>query len=189
MQDTVRVTLSEALRHAYAAYKAGKFDVAERLCLQVIDANGSLFSAQHLLGIVQSARGEKLLALASFDRAIALRPDYVEALTNRGNTLHELERFEEALTNYERALTVRPDSVMVLYNRGNTLHALGRFDEALAVMTARWRCSRTIPRRFPIAVPRFVCEALRGGAGKLRPRARRAAEPCRIAGQSRQYAF
>ena len=132
MQDTVRVTLSEALRHAYAAYKAGKFDVAERLCLQVIDANGSLFSAHHLLGIVQSARGEKLLALASFDRAIALRPDYVEALTNRGNTLHELERFDEALTNYERALAVRPDSVVVLYNRGNTLHALGRFDEALA---------------------------------------------------------
>jgi hypothetical protein len=34
MQGIVTVTLSEALRHAYAAYKAGKLDVAERLCLR-----------------------------------------------------------------------------------------------------------------------------------------------------------
>ena len=57
---------------------------------------------------------------------------HAEALYNRGNTLHELKRFEEALASYDRALTVRPDYAEALCNRGVTLHELKRFDEALA---------------------------------------------------------
>ena len=61
-----------------------------------------------------------------------MRPDYAEALYNRGNTLQELKRFEEALASYDRALAVRPDYAEALYNRGNTLKELKRFEEALA---------------------------------------------------------
>ena len=43
-------------------------------------------------------------ALASYDRALKLRPDYADALSNRGVTLHELKRFGEALASYDRAL-------------------------------------------------------------------------------------
>ena len=57
-------------------------------------------------------------ALASYDRALAVRPDYAEALSNRGTTLHELKRFPEALASYDRALAVRPDYAEALYNRG-----------------------------------------------------------------------
>ena len=58
------------------------------------------------------------MALASYDRALTVRPDYAEALSNRGITLQELKRFEEALASYDRALTVRPDYAEALYNRG-----------------------------------------------------------------------
>jgi hypothetical protein len=61
-----------------------------------------------------------------------VRPDYAEALSNRGNALYELKRFEDSLASYDRALTVRPDYAEALYNRGVTLHELKRFDEALA---------------------------------------------------------
>ncbi len=70
--------------------------------------------------------------MSSYDRALALRPDYAEALSNRGVTLKELKRFEEALASYDRALTVRPDYAEALSNRGATLHELTRFEEALA---------------------------------------------------------
>jgi tetratricopeptide (TPR) repeat protein len=60
-----------------------------------------------------------------------MRPDYAEALSNRGLTLHELKGFEEALASYNRALAMRPDSAETLSNRGLTLHALKRFEEAL----------------------------------------------------------
>ena len=53
-------------------------------------------------------------------------------LSNRGITLHELKRFEEALASYDRALMLRPDYAEALSNRGVTLHELKRFEEALA---------------------------------------------------------
>jgi protein O-GlcNAc transferase len=50
-----------------------------------------------------------------------VRPDYAEALSNRGNILQELKRFDDALASYDRALSVRPDYAEALSNRGNTL--------------------------------------------------------------------
>ena len=66
----------------------------------------------------------------SYDSALALRSDYVEALVNRANVLHRVQRFNDALASYERAIALRPQAE-VLTNRGNTLQQLKRFDEAL----------------------------------------------------------
>ena len=68
----------------------------------------------------------------SHDRALVSRPDFVEALYNRGNILRELKRLDEALASYDRALALRPGLAAALCNRGNTLRDLVRFDEALA---------------------------------------------------------
>ena len=46
-------------------------------------------------------------ALASYDKAIALKPDYAEAFNNRGNALRELEHLDEALASYVRRLPSR----------------------------------------------------------------------------------
>jgi protein O-GlcNAc transferase len=48
-------------------------------------------------------------ALASYERALAVRPDFAEAFNNRGNTFKELKRLEEALASYERAIVLKPD--------------------------------------------------------------------------------
>src|SRR5262249_15465386 len=48
-------------------------------------------------------------ALASYDRALAIKPDDADALYNRGIALRSLKRFEEALANYDRALAAKPD--------------------------------------------------------------------------------
>ena len=71
-------------------------------------------------------------ALASYDKALAIKPDYVEALNNRGNALRDLKRLEEALASYDKALAIRPDYAEALNNRGNALHDLKRPEEALA---------------------------------------------------------
>src|SRR5262249_34342288 len=72
-------------------------------------------------------------ALASYDRAVMLRPDYANAHYNRGVILNdELKRYEEALASYDRALAVQPDYAEAHYNRGVTLHELSRYQEELA---------------------------------------------------------
>ena len=128
----VTSAVSQALSHAISAYGAGKLVEAEQLCQQIINAKSDLFDALHLLAVVQSGLGKKDMALASYDRALMVRPNYVQALYNRGVTLHELKRYEEALASYDRALNAQPDLSEALSNRGNTLHELKRFEEALA---------------------------------------------------------
>ena len=71
-------------------------------------------------------------ALASYDKALAIRPDYAEALSNRGNALQDLKRPEEALASYDKALAIRPDYAEALSNRGLALQDLKRPEEALA---------------------------------------------------------
>ncbi len=76
--------------------------------------------------------GRREDALAAFDRALALKPDYAEAHNNRGNAALELNRVTEALAGYERALALKPDFVDALVNRGNALRYLARPQDAIA---------------------------------------------------------
>ncbi len=120
------------MRQALAAYERGALDEAERLSRAVLAADLRNFEAHHLLAVVEARRGRQIEALASYDRALALRPDDPQLLSNRGVTLGELGRPEEALASYNRALALRPDHAPALSNRGNALRALRRFEEALA---------------------------------------------------------
>ena len=71
-------------------------------------------------------------ALASYDKALAIKPDHVDALNNRGNIFAMLKRLDEALASYDKALALKPSYVDALSNRGNILAMLTRRDEALA---------------------------------------------------------
>jgi hypothetical protein len=69
--------------------------------------------------------------LKDYDAVLAVHPNLAETLTNRGATLSEMGRPEEALQSLDRALALRPDLPAALSNRGFTLRELSRFDEAL----------------------------------------------------------
>jgi tetratricopeptide (TPR) repeat protein len=129
---SLTVTLPQVLELAFSAYKAGEFGKAEQMCQQLISAKPDFFDALHLLAVAQSSLEKNDLALASYDRALAVRPNHADALSNRGNALKALKRFEEALASYDHALVARPDHADALNNRGLALHALGRYDDALA---------------------------------------------------------
>jgi tetratricopeptide (TPR) repeat protein len=51
-------------------------------------------------------------------------------LYNRGNTLYNLNRFEEALTAYDRAINLRPDYAEVWQEKAKTLYELKKYSES-----------------------------------------------------------
>src|SRR5687767_13211465 len=65
-------------------------------------------------------------SLATFDRALKIRPHDPVALNNRGATLNALGRHAKALASYDRALSLDPSYVVALYNRGRALDELNR---------------------------------------------------------------
>jgi tetratricopeptide (TPR) repeat protein len=47
-------------------------------------------------------------ALESHEAALAIQPQYIDALVARGVMLHELGRSENALSSYDKAFALRP---------------------------------------------------------------------------------
>jgi tetratricopeptide (TPR) repeat protein len=129
---TVSLTLSQVFEFALKAYQAGKFAEAEQLCLKILSADPDSAPTLNLLAVINSAFGRNDAALSNADRALSLRPDFVEALVNRGIALYGLKRFGDALGDYDRAIALRPDHADALVNRGNALDRLRRHEDALA---------------------------------------------------------
>ena len=59
------------------------------------------------------------------------RPGHAAALFNRGNTLVDLHRVDEALDSYDRAIALEPDYAEAMCGRGNALAQLDRMSDAL----------------------------------------------------------
>jgi predicted O-linked N-acetylglucosamine transferase (SPINDLY family) len=80
-------------------------------------------------------------ALASCEKAIALKPDDTEAHSNRAIALLDLKRPEEALASCDRAIALKPDYAEAYSRRGIALlqhlrrpeEALASYDKAIAL--------------------------------------------------------
>jgi Tfp pilus assembly protein PilF len=88
--------------------------------------------AHYLRGNVLAGLKQWEPALASYERAIALKPDHAEAFSNRGIVLAELKQWEAALASHERAIALKPDYADAFSNRGIVLAELKQWDAALA---------------------------------------------------------
>ena len=74
-------------------------------------------------------------ALASYELALAVQPDYAAARLNRGNTFRELRRFDEGPGRLRGRRWARQAELGEAHpNCGNVLHELKKHQEALA----RW---------------------------------------------------
>ena len=57
-------------------------------------------------------------AIADYNMAIALDPDYVDAYYRLGLAKFQLEQHEEAIVDFDKALDINPDNAEVYYARG-----------------------------------------------------------------------
>src|SRR5262249_47723689 len=71
-------------------------------------------------------------AVTSFGRAIASKPDYLEAYSQRIELLVELRRLSEALGDCDKALLVSPNVASMHQKRADVLFMLGRAEESFA---------------------------------------------------------
>ena len=79
----------------------------------------------HHRGSAFAEQGKYLEAIADYDIAIRLQPDYPDIYLDRGNSYYAMERHEHALKDYSEAIRLSPGYAEAFANRAAVYAALG----------------------------------------------------------------
>jgi tetratricopeptide (TPR) repeat protein len=139
---------AEQLYRRVLEHRPGSFDCQHLLgvisyqrgnCLEAVRQIDAALKINSRVADAHLNRGNALLrlkrfdeALASYDKAIALKGERDPALLNcRGSVLRNLGRLDEALADLDQAIALRLDFVEAFNNRANVLKDLERPEAAL----------------------------------------------------------
>ena len=95
----------------------------------------SLFSKQrtlfNLIGASNAALERYDAAIDSYEQAIKIDPDYVDAHMNKGSALQGKGDLDEAIESFRIALTINPDHAYAFFNLGNVFTKKNYFNLAI----------------------------------------------------------
>src|SRR5213594_2212681 len=106
MRRFMDVSPERLVEQANERFQLQDYYGAIHLLEEVISTGRAFADAHHLLGLSYSLAGQPEKALEQLDRALALNPNYIEALIHRALVLNELGREEEASAVLRRARQV-----------------------------------------------------------------------------------
>lgn len=122
--------IQENLQVAVSYQAARKFDEAAEIYESILEADDTQSDALHLLGLVESQRGNHERAIALIGKATELVPDNAVFWSNFGVILRQANRTDEALAAYERSIELDANSPDSHFNYGKSLRAVGKLKQA-----------------------------------------------------------
>ena len=90
------------------------------------------YAAYNNLGIVFFQRGQAAQAIDEYQKALEIKPDFLEARHNLANASASLGRSAEAIEQYQKALEINPDDAAAHNSLGTVLLQQGRPADAIA---------------------------------------------------------
>jgi tetratricopeptide (TPR) repeat protein len=104
----------------------------ESLWTRALDCTSDNYAALDSMGDVLVKQGKLDLAIAYFQKALEIRPGYIEADNDLGTALFAQGKLDEAIALLQKALAIQPGYAEAHYNLGNVLVRQGKLDEAIA---------------------------------------------------------
>lgn len=84
-------------------------------------------------------------ALAVYEKAVNIRPDYAQGWYGQGQALSELKKYQAALLAYDQAIQIQPDYLEAWAGRGWSLKNLQRYQEAIAAFDKTLQLNKNSP--------------------------------------------
>jgi tetratricopeptide (TPR) repeat protein len=120
----------------YAALERGEFDEAIMLFTRAIGSGElskeELADAYNRRGTSYDHAGDLGRAIADYDRAIEVKPDFWKPYGNRGTAYHEKGEYERAFSDLTKSIDLSPEPEVAYFRRGVRYHDRERYDEAIA---------------------------------------------------------
>jgi len=123
-------SIPQLLTAALAEHRAGRFEEAKRIYLQILAIDVRHADSLHLLGLVEFEGRRFEPAVRMIQRALAVKPNEPAYHCNLGIVLEAQGRLVDAVGAYRQAIALRSGSVEAHYNLGNVLRTMGRQAEA-----------------------------------------------------------
>jgi tetratricopeptide (TPR) repeat protein/tRNA A-37 threonylcarbamoyl transferase component Bud32 len=98
--------------------------------------------------LIQLQRYEE--ALAVYEKAGEIKPNYPQAWYGQGKALFQLKKYPEALLAYDKAIQIQPNYLEAWSNRGFVLVSLKRYSEALAAFDKALQLKNDDPKVWQI---------------------------------------
>ena len=112
-------------------YQTGQMAKVELACGKLLKSHPHSLEVINILGAANYAQNKLEEAIAAYNKALLIKPDYAAAYSNRGLALKQLGQLDEAIASFDKAIQLKPDSAAAYSNRGITLKQLGRLEEAM----------------------------------------------------------
>ena len=123
------------LQRGIEAHQNNNLDDAITYYTEVIslDSDHSIIpQAYHNRGNAYYFKGAYDLAIADYNKTIALNPDEAQAYHSRGYTYYVKGAYDLAIADYNKTIALNPDEAQAYYNRGNAYYFKGAYDLAIA---------------------------------------------------------
>ncbi|MGA2243225.1 MAG: tetratricopeptide repeat protein [Verrucomicrobiota bacterium] len=104
---------------------------SESLWTHTLACTSDNFIGHYNYGFARLKKGKVDEAIAHFQTALQINPNYVEIRINLGNALLQKGKVDEAIVHFQTALQINPDYAEAHYNLGNALFQKGKVDEAI----------------------------------------------------------
>jgi len=127
VMDDLAVILSDAMD----LQRMGRLDDAESIYQKVLDVQPDNASALHLLGTINHARSEYVMAIERIAKAILLAPDVADYHANLASAYLATGQKEQAVGHARTAIRLDPTLASAHVNLGNALFAAGDVVEAV----------------------------------------------------------
>jgi hypothetical protein len=166
---TERSRASTRTRSCSRTFRAGRYAEAKAAYATILEHEPGHFICLHHLGLIAHARGEHAAAARLIEQALAIKPDYIEALSN-------LAAIHRRLGNTERQLPRRGRRSLWRRNSRKPIPISAMRSRTRATSTRRSPPTGRPPRSIPVSsrLIRFapICCASSAGARKRPPSAR-----------------
>jgi len=112
-------------------HQSGIYENEETFWSSTLAWNPDCWLGHNNLGVASAQQGRLEEAMAEFQEALKLDPNYAGAFCNLGNALLQKGQIDEAMVQFTKALEIDPAMAEANYNLGLICAQTGKVDEAM----------------------------------------------------------